>query len=918
MILLVLSMSVEAKNSSGEVKVSGVNFVKSVAGIEEYKLDNGLKIILKPNQNVPLLSWQVWYKVGSRNESLNLTGLAHYLEHIMFKGTKELGKGEIAQLIQLKGGVFNAFTSDDYTAYFENFSPENLELAIKIEADRMQNSRIDKDEVELERSVIVSELEGNRNNPTNIAYEHLKSTAFDVHTYRNPVIGWRQDLDNINSKNMREFYETYYYPDNAVAILVGNFDKEEALKLIKKYFGQYKAKENIRAQVPQEPEQKAIKQVTIHNGGYSKILAMAFHVPEFNHEHSPALTLLSEIVFGGMSSRLYPKLVDSGLALSVSGVPESGLDPSIFRIIVNLNQDADIKKVEDIIKAELEAIKNDLDEEELKIAKAKEEASFIYQLDGVYDEGLQIGYFEAISNDWAKYTTWMDDIRAVSQDDIKAVAKKYFRPANMTSVYLLPDESTDTLAPLVSEASSNPSKEANYGAATVEPLDPKKLKRLLKIAKSDNKAIKHHLDFDSLDILGEGVDVYIKEDHSVPLVYFNTAFYAGSIEDSQQYGLAFLTNKMLDRGSKKKSKYEISKLLDLYGADIEFKAGVETGRIEFSSITKNLDAVVEILQEILQEPAFDQEELDRLKTKTIASLKQEDDQLRKIAERDLSQLIYPKGHPFYRNSVEDRVKSLEAISLDDIKAFYKKYYNPKNLMISIVGDINKEKASEIIAKLFASWNGMAGLDTNKLVGNNRPEISLVDLKEPEKKIITKNDKTQVEIVMGHASEINRMHPDYYPLLIANYALGGSALSSRLGTSVRDEHGYVYNIRSGFSAAIGAGAYQVKLGCNPKNVTKAIELTKTEIQEFLKEGISETELEVTKSYLIGSFAVRNLSSNEAIVNTLSQLQVYELGDDYIETYTKLIEKITLQEVNTAARKYIHPDKFNTVIVGPKFD
>ncbi len=166
-------------------------------------MHNGLKVLLKPDSSNPSFSWQVWYKVGSRNENLNYTGIAHYLEHIMFKGTEQFDKGEISQAIQLRGGIFNAFTGDDYTAYFENFSPENLELAIKIEADRMRNAKIDHDEVELERSVIVSELEGGRNNPISILYENLKSLAYATHTYKNPVIGWRDDLDNINAKKSR-------------------------------------------------------------------------------------------------------------------------------------------------------------------------------------------------------------------------------------------------------------------------------------------------------------------------------------------------------------------------------------------------------------------------------------------------------------------------------------------------------------------------------------------------------------------------------------------------------------------------------------------------------------------------------------------------------------------------------------------
>ena len=425
-------------NSQTEApKQRKIAFVREIEGIKEYRLDNGMKVILKPDTSRPSFSWQLWYKVGSRNESLNYTGIAHYLEHIMFKGTNLFAKGEIAQAIQLRGGVFNAFTSDDYTAYFENFAPENLELAIKIEADRMRNAKIDKDEVELERSVIVSELEGNRNSPFNKLYENLKAQAYSVHTYRNPIIGWRDDLDNINSQKIREFYDTFYYPNNATAILVGNFDEVLALDLIEKYFAQHKANEKTLPKVPQEPEQDGQKEMTIYNEGHSKILGMAFHIPEFVHEDTPALNLLGEIVFNGLSSRLYPKLVDSGLVTSVSGICESSIDAGIFRIIANLNPEADIKEVEKIIDAELDAVKKELSFEELSLAKAKEQAGFVYQRDGAYDEGMQIGYFEALSNDWSSYTTWTKKIAAVTQEAVKAVAKKYFTQANKTVVRLI-------------------------------------------------------------------------------------------------------------------------------------------------------------------------------------------------------------------------------------------------------------------------------------------------------------------------------------------------------------------------------------------------------------------------------------------------------------------------------------------------
>jgi zinc protease len=916
-------LSVKAKTE--HVSMKGMKFIKSFAGIDEYQLDNGMKILLKPNKNTPMISWQVWYKVGSRNESPNLTGIAHYLEHIMFKGTQVFGKGQIAQSIQLKGGIFNAFTGDDYTAYFENFSPENLELAIRLEADRMKNSRIDHDEVELERNVIVSELEGNKNSPQNVLYETLRTTAFDVHSYKNPVIGWRSDLDNINSTNMRGFYETYYSPDNAVAILVGNFETKNALDLISKYFGKYKKYTGVRPQVPQEPAQIAQKKAVIRNGGFSKILGIAFHVPEFKHKDSFALSVISNFVFSGTSSRLYPKLVDSGLAVSVSGVPESSIDPSIFRILVTLNPDADIAQVEAIINAELEDIKNNVTADEINLAKAQEESSFIYQRDGVYDEGLQIGYFEAISSDWTNYAKWVENINNVSVEDVKQVAKKYFVPSNQTVVHLLPDQSTTSLTQPAPALDLPEKVEAFYGATEVEPLSPEKLKYLMKITepKFSKKFLSKSsldLDFKKLEHSNKGIQIYLREDHDLPLIYMNVYFYAGAVNDLSKQGLAYLTSEMLSRGTLKTDKYTISKLLDLYGADISFSAGTEFSRLSFSTISKNLDKVLDILVETMSEPEFDAEELERLKVQVISRIKQEDDNPSQIVKREISRLIYPKEHPFYTYSVEERIASVKAISVEDIKAFYKKYYNPKNLLISLVGDINAEKSQALINRCFEKWNmnldNQTTLTLEQIDSNLRPVIPNAPLKPSEEKLFVMNDKHQTEVALAHSAEVTRMDEDYYPLMIANFALGGSSLSSRLGTGVRDEKGYVYNIRSGFDAGIGAGMFKVVLGANPKNVRDAITLTKEIITKFLKEGISKTELDVTKSYLINSFAPRNLSSNEVMVETLSQIQLYELGDNYIKTYADRINAITLEQVNSAARKYIKPESLSAVIVGPQ--
>jgi len=928
-----------------------VTHIKTYGAIDEYRLDNGLKILLKQNPEAPLISFQVWYRVGSRNERSGYTGLAHYLEHMMFKGTKQFRKGEIAQAIELKGGLFNAFTSDDYTAYYENFAPEHLELGIKIESDRMRNAAISQQELSLERSVVISELEGRDNSPSSILYRSMKAAAYDVHPYKNPIIGWIDDLHNIDAKVMREFYDTFYHPNNSVAVLVGNFDKTVALNLIDKYFSVYIASALPKPPVAKEPEQLAYKELDIKQEGFVKLLAIAFHIPEFAHADSAALQLFGDIGFGGTSSRLYKKLVDNGLAISVSGYPESNIDASVFRVIVNLTPEADILQVQKIVEAELEAMKTNITADELKRAKARVEASSVFERDGIYEEGLQIAYFEMVANDWTKYVDWVDIINKVSLDDLKRVGAKYFMPANETVVRYLPSKPAESLVANVIASEAKQSIATNVGgsgiatatasprndvaldeelsvlesgshrsygsgAGVVERIDPAQMKRLTELTKPKYaknyaaKIAKNSLHIRSFPLYEGGPTVIFKEDHNLPIVYARAMVMAGSVtDDSSTLGRSYLTANMLDRGTTKKDKFEISELLDLLGSDIEFRSDKEYAEISLSSLSKNLDATLELLDEMLKQTAFADDELSKLKVETVASIKQEDEYPSRIASRELTRLIYPAGHPYYSNSVAERLAAVNGTSIGQLKDFYYSKYTAPNMLISVVGDITE---GELKAKLGKVFKGLNSGGVSKL---EKAVIANVPVTNGTTAIFSMPNKEQVEINLGHSTEISRSHPDFYSTLLANYSLGGRPLSSKLGLVVRDEHGLVYNIRSNFKASVGAGAFTVTLGCNPANADKAISLTKEVLAQFLAEGVNATDLEANKLYLTGSFAARNLSSNEELAGVLSGILLHGLGNDYIENYSKLINAVTLDEVNAAARKHIRPDKLNVTIAGP---
>jgi zinc protease len=330
-----------------------------------------------------------------------------------------------------------------------------------------------------------------------------------------------------------------------------------------------------------------------------------------------------------------------------------------------------------------------------------------------------------------------------------------------------------------------------------------------------------------------------------------------------------------------------------------------------STVSDNLDKVLDVLLDNLQKPNFDKDELEKLKELVIARLKVEDDSPQKIANRQITQLLYPSKHPYYIPSVDERIKAIETINIDDVKKFYQEHYNKENLYVSIVGDIKKAKAQEIVSSLFADLN------KDFKSKNIRPEIEVVNNKKTSHEDVLKPDKTQSEIVIAHTGEVDRSHKDFYPLYVANFALGGSALSSRLGTVVRDDNGLVYNVRSSFNAGIGAGMYKIILGCNPKNVAKAIKITKETIDQFVQSGISELELKMTKSFMTGSLPVRNLSSMEDIAETLLQMLIYDLGENYIKNYNENMSSISKKQVDAAAKTYIKTDDFSSVVVGPAY-
>jgi len=414
-------------------------------GVKEYRLDNGLKVIIIEEHKAPIATFQVWYRVGSKDEPIGKSGLSHLLEHMMFKGTSQYGSKMFSRIVQKNGGMDNAYTTKDYTVYFQIFSSDRITLSVDLEADRMRNLTIDPKETLSERSVVMEERRLRyEDDPQNSLFEELIAASFKVHPYQRPVIGWMSDLKSIERDDLYNYYKAHYSPDNAVLVIVGDVNPDEMIKKITHSFG------NIQPGPPKikvisftEPEQKGERRVFLKKEAELPYLLIAFHTPHFPHEDSYALDVLGLILSGGKSSRLYKSLVyEKKVALNLYADYDGfHKDPYLFMFAATASPGKEIKEVEDALYEEIEKLKKEPPlEREVQKAKNQIESSFIMGQDSIYMQAMKYGIFEMLG-DWRLIDRYLDSIRKVTGEDIVRVAKKYLKEDNRTVGILIPIKS---------------------------------------------------------------------------------------------------------------------------------------------------------------------------------------------------------------------------------------------------------------------------------------------------------------------------------------------------------------------------------------------------------------------------------------------------------------------------------------------
>ncbi len=890
------------------LKRLGMSFVAASGGIAEYRLDaNGLKILLVEDHNRPVVLVDILYRIGSRNEANGYTGSAHFFEHLMFKGTRDRhpkdGRG-IDDLLKPVGAIYNANTWLDRTQYFELLPANQLELGLAIEFDRMRNLKVTTEDRNSEMTVVRSEFEIGENDPEELLDKLGWATAFTQHAYHWPTIGYRDDVENVPLSRMKGFYDTFYWPNNATCIVMGDFDPQQALALIHKYAGSLPASP---APIPDvythEPPQEGERRVELHRaGGSLPLVWLGFHIPNASHKDIYALTAAAQILGSSQrrNSRLYKRLIDSGLAAKVNAHAQENRDPSLFLVTATCGHGASADEVEKALLEEVARLaKEQVSESELaRIKEANRKGTTLNKAD-ILGYSRLIAEAEAVA-DWRWVVEYDDKFEAVTAGDIQRVARTYLQKDNRTVCRFVPKTEEGETEGQAAEQS------AAAGAQSVSPsqgAEPRKATVASQVSR---------------EVLANGLTVVVMPLRGTGSVSVAGALRAGSYYAGEGKGLVpWLTSSMLVRGSSRYSKAAVAEALEKMGTDLRF--GSDNFAVNFGTtvVSADLPEILDLVADVLRNPLLDPDELSSTKRLVGSQLRQRMTDTGALARSGLNQALYSPESVYYDTPYEALLTELEGIGSGDLKSFHAAQYSPRGTVLTVVGDVDPARAVELVKARFADWTGpeVPAVDESRLTKlAHRPSSS-----QSGRRIeIPVPDKTSVDIIIGLPALTKRSAADYYAAKLANDVLGHDTLAARLGKVVREQHGLTYGITSRFLDNRYVGApWAINMSVNPDNVEKALKLTDEVVRAYIAGGVTDQELADEKGRATGEFQLQ-LRSSLGLARALANLESIGLTAEAIDDFERGINAVTKEQVNEAIRKFIRIDEAVTVLSGTLVD
>ncbi|QLE48624.1 insulinase family protein [Nostoc sp. C057] len=870
-------------------------------------LENGLTVLTKEVHTAPVVTVQVWYKVGSRNEEPGVNGIAHQLEHLMFKGTKNRPI-QFGRLFSALGSDSNAFTSYDQTAYYGTVERNKLKALLVLEADRMQNSQIEPEQLASEKRVVISELQGYENSPEYRLNRAVMQAVFPNHAYGLPVGGTKADVDKFEVEQVQKYYRNFYSPDNAVLVIVGDFQTANTLETIKEVFGKLPRRqgaggrkqevEGRRQEVGVISSLSSSSPIVLREPGAGRLLQVVYPLPDANQPDVPALDVMDYIFTEGRNSRLYQALVESGLASEVTASVTSLRESGWYEVLVTAGSKKDLKKIDSVLsRAIANVAEKGVTTEEVERAKTQLTADVILSNRDITSQAMRLGNDETTVGDYSYTDRYLAAVRLVKPTDVVAVINKYLTKEARTVGFFEP---TQKQIAGVGDKPDSAQTTENFSPGV--PVLPSEVVKYLPPVDLATDAIAQVLPQEYK--LTNGLRILLLPDNSTPTVTLSGYIQAGTEFDPEdRAGLAAFVADNLLNGTKSKDVLTIAKILAERGASLNFEVHREGVHIEGDSLAGDLPIIVEILADVVKNSTFPAQELELHRQQTLTDLQLELDEPAEVARRIFVQSIYPKKHPLHTFPTEE---SLQQIQRQDVIDFKAKHYRPDTTVLALVGDFDIDKVRSLIKNEFGNWE----------VSGQAPTLKYPPVSMPEK-IVSVNPvlpgKAQAVTYMGYTG-IKRYDPRFHAALVLNQILGGDTLSSRLGAEVRDRQGLSYGIYSYFQAGKNAGTFLIEMQTSPEDTSQAIASTRQILQQIHQQGVTALEVETAKRTLISNYNV-SLANPEELTDRILMNEVYGLDKVELHTFTDKLQKVTFEQVNQAARELLHPDQIVVVTAGP---
>jgi zinc protease len=874
----------------------GVAQGPSVEGITEYRLANGLKVLLFPDASKPTITVNVTYLVGSRHENYGETGMAHLLEHLMFKGTP--ANPGIPQQFAERGMEFNGTTSLDRTNYYEVFQPgspatgaSNLEWALQMEADRMVHSNIARKDLDSEMTVVRNEYESGENSPSTVLFKRMQSVAYDWHAYGRSTIGNRSDIENVRIGNLQAFYRTWYQPDNAVLLVAGKFDPTDTLAFIAQKFG---AIPKPSRELPQfwtvEPTQDGERTFHVRRQGDVQIVALSYKVPSALHDDSDVLSFASDILGNGPAARLHKLLVDTGKASEVFGFGQTGYAPGLQLFGAVVKKGDPIEPVRAVLTEAVEDLaRNPPTAEELERVRRSITNDIEKSLNDPQKVGVALSEPIALG-DWRLYFVGRERIATISAGDVAKAAGRYFRRDNRVTGFFTPEDAPQRAdipaAPGVESLLKNfKPKAASLVSENFDPSQDNIMKRTrlltiggVKVALLPKKN------------RGEAVSVQLVQHFGDEKNLFGKG------------AVPALTAAMLTRGT---TRYDRIALADAFD-----KLKISGGLHHFETTRANLPAALRLVAHVLKEPAFPAAEFEQLRQQTLVGIESSRSEPQALASRALAEHfnIYPRGDPRAETTIDEDIADTRAATLDQLKAFHRDYYGTDPAELAIVGDFDADAIVPLVDELFGHWKAAAHVAP---LLRRHAEVA------PLRKVLDTPDKENGFFTARQNLDLNIEDADYPALMLANYIFGEGGLKSRLMDRIRQQDGLSYGGGSQLLAGDldRAGMFGIGAIAAPQNLRKLDAAVREELARALKTGFSAAELAGAKSGLLQQ-RVQNRAEDPVLASGWAAYLYRGKTFDWSREFENKLAAVTLPQLNAAFRKAIDPSKLSVVMAGDR--